>query len=334
MNKITTLVIFIFFSIMKLIARKTNKETVDKTPVAIHGRLKVRGKYIKDKNLKIFQLRGVSTHGIGLASYYEKFASKESFEYMRDNWKINAVRLAMYSKPDCHKENSKDVVKEKAWCAIEAGLYVIIDWHVLKENDPNIYKAEAIEFFKEMATEFKDYPNVLYEICNEPSNVTWKDSVKPYALDVISEIRKIDKKAIIIVGSSSWSTDVQIVVDDQIEGYDNLVYSYHFYAGSWKQKDRDRVQAASDKGLPIFVSECGMVKSNGDGGVYVDEASLWIKLLDDNKIGYMVWQLTNKDEGSSLISHECQKYSNWTYDELSDHGKWLYDTLQKYNKKS
>ena len=310
------------------------------TPVEAHGALKVEGSNIVDKNGNKFQLRGVSTHGIGLTTYYHKFVNQESFDYMRDEWKINAVRLTRYTPNNDAAYvtlNREEFIKQAIEYAINSGLYVMIDWHVLKPGDPNAYKNEAIEYFKYYANLFKDYPNIIYEIANEPNDkhpegalVNWQDSIKPYSEEVISEIRKIDDDAIIVVGTPGYSHDIHIVADDPITEYNNIVYSYHFYAASRGDSYRTRLKETIDKGLPILISECGMVSANGDGNVDYESADKWMKILDDNKIGYFVWQLTNKAEGSSLIRNDVNKYTNWTYDELSNHGKWLVDNLSKY----
>lgn len=335
-----TIIVLVFGCYINLyntnIVKATNKRDI--TPVEAHGNLHVDGIHIKDKNGKIFQLRGVSTHGIGLTSYYHKYVNQEAFEFMRDEWGINAVRLVRYT-PNNDSDylsylNIEELVEQGVQYATNAGIYAIIDWHVLKPGNPNTYKSEAIEYFKEMATLFKDNANVLYEICNEPNSnqgeVTWEDDVKPYAEEVIEEIRKIDNDAIIIVGSSNWNHDIHIVADNPITKYDNLVYSHHFYAASRNEKYREKVRETLAKGLPLLISECGMVSANGNGEVDYESAEEWMKLLNENQIGYIVWQLTNKDEGSSLIKHDVTKLTGWTYEELSPHGQWLVNTLKKY----
>ena len=69
-------------------------------------------------------------------------------------------------------------------------MYVIIDWHILSDNDPNTNKKEAKKFFKEMSKLYADYDNVIYEICNEPNGgITWQGNVKPYAQRIVERIR-------------------------------------------------------------------------------------------------------------------------------------------------
>ena len=91
------------------------------------------------------------------------------------------------------KENIKNKVIEIADNVIDLDMYVIIDWHILMDNNPNTHKEEAKEFFREMSTLYADTPNVIYEICNEPNgnSVTWDKSIKPYAEEIIPIIRHL-----------------------------------------------------------------------------------------------------------------------------------------------
>lgn len=48
-------------------------------------------------------------------------------------------------------------------------LYVLVDWHILEDNDPNINKEQALAFFELISTEYAGVPNIIYEICNGPN---------------------------------------------------------------------------------------------------------------------------------------------------------------------
>ena len=74
------------------------------------------------------------------------------------------------------------------------------------------------------------YPNVIYEIFNEPDYETWPE-VKAYSEEVIKTIRAIDPDNIILVGSPRWDQDIHLPAADPIKGYANLMYTVHFYAG-------------------------------------------------------------------------------------------------------
>ena len=299
----------------------------DMTPLEEHGALSVNGTNIIDENGEKFQLKGVSTHGL---QWYPQYVNKETFEYMRDNWKINAVRLAMYSDPNVgYNTNLHKIVENGVEYATDAGLYVIIDWHILSDGHPNTNKVAAINFFKEMAEKYKENNNVIYEICNEPNgDVQWERDIKPYAQDVIKEIREIDEDAIIVVGTPTWSQDVDVVAKSPINGYENIMYTLHFYAATHKDYLRQKLNTALNTGLPIFVTEFGICDASGNGAVDIEEANKWIDYLNSNNISWMCWNLSNKNESSSILKN-TEKLSNWTKEELSEEGKWLLEALKR-----
>lgn len=118
---------------------------------------------------------------------------------------------------------------------INLDLYVVIDWHILSDGDPNIYLEQSKSFFNETSAKYKDYPNVIYEICNEPnqSYVTWSNHIKPYAEKIIPIIRNNSKNSVILVGTPDWSKDLSSVSKDPLK-YDNIMYTVHFYAATHK----------------------------------------------------------------------------------------------------
>lgn len=316
----------ILIKIMKKGATEVIKE-INSTPVGKHGKLSVEGTKIVDKNKQEFQLKGVSTHSIAI---YSQYINEETFKEMRDNWNINVIRIAMYSNPnDGYTKELHSKVKEAVNYATDLGLYVIIDWHILQDNNPNTYKNEAISFFEEMANEFKNNKNVLYEICNEPNgDVTWDKDIKPYAEEVISKIRAIDTNAIIIVGTPKWSQDVDIVANNPITDYENIMYTLHFYAATHKDELRKKLKIAHEKGLPIFVTEFGISDASGNGTISQEEGDKWIELLNSYNISWVCWNLSNKNETSAILNSNCNKTTGFQESDFSQQGKWLLKKLK------
>lgn len=300
----------------------------NKTPVEKYGSLSVKGTQIVSETGETVQLRGVSTHSI---QAFPQYVNEETFKELRDKWGVNVIRIAMYSnKDDGYSTSLHETVKKGIDYATNLGLYVIVDWHILKDNNPNLHKTEAIAFFKEIASEYKDNNNILYEICNEPNGkVTWKKDIKPYALDLISEIRQIDSDAIIIVGTPNWSQDVDIVANDQIKDYENIMYTLHFYAASNKEYFREKLKKALKKGLPVFVTEFGISESSGNGKINEEEANKWIELLNEHDISWVCWNLSNKNESSALLNSSCTKLTEFEENDLSQEGKWLLTKLKE-----
>ena len=179
-----------------------------------------------------------------------------------------------------------------------------------------------------MSKEYSKYDNVIYEICNEPNGgTTWED-IKSYANDVIKVIRKNSPNAIIIVGTPTWSQDVDVVAKSPLK-YENILYALHFYADTHRDYLRDKLQMAINKKLPVIVSEFGICDASGQGAVNTKEADKWMKLLADNSIGYCVWNMSNKQETCALIKSDVSKTSGFTRDDLSESGRWFYDMQNK-----
>jgi len=307
--------------------------SVDKkgrTAVERFGRLRVEGSRMLTVDGRPLQLRGISSYGL---QYAAKYANEEVLRWLRDDWNMQIWRAAMYLSEGGYitQPSQKQKVVDSVEAAINLGLYVIIDWHVHLDKDPRMYQRYALDFFGEMAQRYGSYPNVLYEICNEPNGkeVTWSGAIKPYAEAVIAEIRKYDPDNIIIVGTPTWSQDVDIAARDPLQG-ENIMYTLHFYAGTHGQELRDKAEIAIQKGLALFVTECGTTQASGGGGVFEDKFLEWLSFLNKNHISWVNWSLTNKGEDSGLLVMNADREGKgrWTDDQLSQSGKFIRKILR------
>jgi len=322
---------------------ETSEETEDsleeenamsKTGVTLgyYGALHVEDGQLVDAEGNEVQLTGVSSHGI---NWYPDYVSENSIKSLREDWGVNIIRLAMYTSDyngycvggSDNQEAQKQVIDTAVSAATDNDMYVIIDWHILNDSNPNEYKSEAIQFFGEMVRKYKDNENVIYEICNEPNGDTTWDDIRTYANEVIPVIRNVDKDALILVGTPSWSSDLASVLENPLD-YDNIMYSYHFYASSHKEKERISLKSALDAGLPVFVSEYGLVTYDGDGDVNESQAEKWYELIDQYQLSSCIWNLSNKDEGSALIKASCDKTYGWDEEDLSDQGQYFFNYLK------
>ncbi len=221
---------------------------------------------------------------------------------------------------------SKTDVCSASNCAL-TGCINSIDWHThYAEREP----AEAVAFFTEMANIYGEYDNVIYEIYNEPLAISWSNTIKPYAQQVIAAIRAIDPDNLIIVGTPNWSQDVDAASLDPITGYKNIAYTLHFYSGTHKQSLRDKATTALNRGIPLFVTEWGSVDADGDGGVNQGETSTWLNFLKSNGISHANWSLNDKPEGSSALVEGANANGGWTDANLTDSGKLLKNTIKNW----
>lgn len=284
--------------------------------------LHVAGTVLADPAGNTVRLRGVSTHGL---AWFPDYVNAESFRTLKEDWGANAVRLALYTAEYggyCNggdRDALKALVDKGVECATDQGLYVIIDWHILSDGDPRTHQNEAVAFFDEMSRKYADHTNVLYEICNEPQNAPWQTVIKPYAETVLTAIRANDPDAVVIVGTNTWSQDVEEVVGNRLDD-PNTVYAFHFYAATHKENYRQKVKNALAAGVPVFVSECGLCDASGNGGVDEASAKEWFSLLKEENLSFMAWSLCNKNETAALLKPDCAKLSGWTADDLSQSG--------------
>ena len=279
-------------------------------------------------------LRGVSLNGLITS---EDFLNEPLFEELSGQYGVNLFRLSMYTygmgivgyctKGD--KDRHKADIDLGVQLAKDHDMYVLIDWHILSDGDPNTYREDARAFFAEMAEKYCDYNNVLCEICNEPNGVDWQ-AVKTYAEEIIPVIRERDPDSVIIVGNPDWSKDLYSVAADPL-AYDNLLYTLHFYSATHGQNFRDMTQTLSRQGLPIFVTEFGITAASGGLPRDIESADAWIELLEQEHISYCMWALSKAPEACSAIRYTSLKYNGFTEEDFSKTGLWLLETLEKYN---
>lgn len=297
------------------------------TPVKRYGQLQVRGSQLCGENGQPVVLRGVS---LGWHNLWPRFYNKGAIDELTNKWHASVIRAAMGIKiEDNYLENPSfamqcmtPVIEE----AIKDGVYVIIDWHA-----HDMYTDKAAEFFSRMSAKYGKYPNVIYELYNEPVEDSWP-SLKEYAKTVIKAIRANDPDNIILMGCPHWDQDIDKVAASPIEGVKNVMYTLHFYAATHKQYLRDRMQKAVEGGLPVFVSECAGMEASGDGPLNVEEYNKWVDLMEQLKVSWVNWSLSDKNETCSMLLPRAKASGNWTDDVIKPWGKLVRTTLLKYNK--
>jgi len=318
-----------YIAIGKVGPKTTSKSKV----VSNNGALQVKNNKLCNKNGTAIQLEGMSTFWINWDEG-GKFANPEVIDWLVRDWKIDVYRIAMGVNPydgreviiktdargslskvdntNCGKpcENQglcyighETIVKEKVETLVDAcikrGIYVIIDWHV---HDALMNQKSAYNFFLYMAKKYKDVPNVIFEIWNEPSmknNDTktakkndygkyiyqWESDIKPYCEWIIRTIRNTGNNNIIICPTPNFDQQLYDAYDSPIDSKfnKNVMYSVHFYAGTtdfWADYLTGnnltyKIHHPFDSGsslyyllkiykLPVFVSEWGT--SQFDGG--------------------------------------------------------------------
>jgi len=288
--------------------------------VKYHGQLKVSGTNLVDCHDNIFQLRGVSSHGI---LWYPEYSNYRAINTIKQ-YGANVFRIAMYTEPSKGYVNLPEESIDSVLMAIEnalgADMYVIVDWHILKDNDPNMYINEAAEFFEKISSKYAGNPGIIYEICNEPNGDTsWQDIVK-YSNKIIPIIRNNSPEAIILVGTPKYCTSLSEAIGTPLN-FANVMYSFHYYTEIGKDNYINTLNNAINK-IPIFVSEWGI----NDGGEKL--ANEFIRYLNVNNISWVNWALANKAESYSLLKSSCTHLSDWDETCFTKQGQLIFNNLK------
>ena len=303
------------------------------SPAAKHGKLQVVGTELVDSTGAPYQLRGISTHGI---QWFSQYLNPTIFASLRDDLHMNSIRLALYADYSGgyfeNQEAYTKLLEEAIEDASALGLYVIIDWHLLEDQDPTIHQENAATFFEYFSMKYQNYPNVIYELCNEPNGnqVTWSDQIKPYAQAVIPIIRHNVPDSVIIVGTPHWCQSPLAAADDPLEE-ENVLYALHFYAASHGTILRNTLSSAvNDKALPMIISEFGTCDASGDGAVDEEATTKWLSLIDSLNISWFNWSLCDKDESSALLLPNTPADQPISDENLTESGKLIKAILLRY----
>ncbi|MBE0370557.1 cellulase family glycosylhydrolase [Pseudoalteromonas aurantia] len=294
-----------------------------------HGKLSVCGKHLCNKNNHPIQLRGMSSHGL---QWYglNKCLTSQSLDTLAYEWRADIVRLSLYVQEggfETDKTGFINQVNELIAMASDRGMYVLVDWHQLSPGDPNANTALAKEFFSRVVQQNKHRDNILYDIANEPNNVSW-DAVHNYAEQVIPIIRNIKSDAVVLVGTHGWATfgisdggSVQEVIQKPLS-FNNIMYTFHFYAASHFDAYLEALDTASDV-LPVFVTEWGTQLYTGDGDNDFERAQAYINLMKRKKISWINWNYSDDPRSGAVWKQGTCSAGNFSDSQLKEAGIWI-----------
>lgn len=363
------------------------------SPVDQWGKLKVDTNEVGVRCLcsqdgKPVQLRGMSSHGLQWKGCSD--ITEANMKCLRNDWNANIFRIAVYVDEEggyAYNQTHRDKYVDQLvkWTA-EQGMYLLIDWHVLTPGNPlsAVYRKRpdgrdlAADFFTYCARRYQNQKHILYELCNEPNGtdyqnkkhnnekypkfweprVTWMDNIKPHCEQMLKIIRSYDKDVVCICGTPHWSQRPQDVighepVDEKGNAYNNLMYTFHFYAAShndgrhietdvkfWDVDFMKFFKTGCDsvpcilKSLPIFVTEWGTTDAGGWNNFSPELSDMWMKIFNgDNdgkqKVSWCNWNFSS--EGGACASLKWDDGNMQPFDKsiLTESGEYVFNQLHK-----
>lgn len=248
--------------------------------------LKVVGNRLHDTDGKEVWLQGLNAGGLETLPNDDQ--PIKSLVVGIDEWKANCVRVPIkeefwWGKSPYQRDGGaayRKMIDKMITLAANRGAYVVIDLHRFRAP-----KKEHAEFWKEFATVYKDHPAVLFDVFNEPHDITWdvwrnggwvgdKKGVDESAFlsdaekkknqgfesvgmqGLVDAVRSTGAKNIIIAGGLFWCNDLSGVVNGYAlddKGGNGIMYSWHTY--NW-HPGWARILPVAEK-YPIFLGEVG-----------------------------------------------------------------------------
>ncbi|CAA2139937.1 glycoside hydrolase family 5 protein [Hyphomicrobium sp. ghe19] len=255
--------------------------------------------------------------GVGDPVYVRGERPIGDYEVLARDWRSTAVRISVHPGHWRHdRQHTLAVLERDVTAARAAGLFVIIDWHVIgfpgryaEPVDPSwglpldAFASDdvlALDFWRRVSARFGKDPGVLFELWNEPvyDGKLWRSTgehwpvLKALWVRLINEIRS-RSDAILIVAGGRWAHDLKGVAKDLIDD-ERVIYSWHCYPN----EDRGVASRWPDSldGLPavkpVVVTEWGFSR-DGDGVIRGTPEDFGIPftrdILEPLKLHSMAW---------------------------------------------
>ncbi len=288
------------------------------TPVEANGKLKLVGLQLSSECGNPVQLKGMSSHGPQWTA--NCLEDPTAYTTLQKEWGADIFRIAMYVEESGYLTDTagyRRFIDRTVDMVEAAGMYCLIDWHILKDGNPMINIEHAKLFWDYMSKKHANKKHILYEICNEPNGktVNW-DTIKSYAETIIPIIRKNDSTSIIVIGTPGWSGQPWSVIGKELTGdiARNVMYTFHFYSATHAGY-LPNIKIAVTK-LPIFVTEWGGVESSGDGDFNEPITNNFMDIFNGNNtagvtVSWCNWSFSDVNEGSSVLKPYSCWYGLW-----------------------
>ncbi len=274
--------------------------------VTYNGQLHVEGSKLMNEHNEEVRLKGTV-----LANDKNGKFSKTLLSNLKDKWNNNVIKVGCWSTEAGQTGIYTDEARMQEMYqiidnAISLDMYVIVIFWSGNNLTDNVQN-EAINYFTQIASRYKDAPNLIYEIANEPTN-TWNE-IKNYANVLINTIRNINPNSLIIspvIGNCGFFDNV---INSLLE-YDNIMYAAHiYYGGQGLGGNAQSMSNAALNGVPIFVSEWSSASDYTSANL--EATDKFIALMDRYNLSSTFFVLDNGSNTLNLIKEN-------TWDETLD----------------
>lgn len=233
-------------------------------------------------------------------------------------WGGNVVRLPLsenfwlYGQPatNCTPERYQILIKQTidALTAIKMNVIINLQWTNAGGQVPDsgtqlaMPDADSVVFWKQVASIYASYSNVLFELFNEPHIYDWSCWINGCKITgdqgtdkqyysyqavgmqrLVDTVRAVGADNLVLVGGLDWGYDLSQLPTYHMQG-SNIVYDTHPYNYGDKQPDYwDAAFGDVSSAYPLFVAEFGQYDC---GTTYTSEL---LNYLDAHSISWVGW---------------------------------------------
>ncbi len=317
--------------------------------------LKVEGTQVLNGQNKRVRLRGVNVPSLEWSRNGEGHILETVRVALKD-WHVNIIRLPLaqdswFGKmPDQSDQGQayRALVKQIVELCAANNCYVILDLHW---NDAGVWgkdigqhvmpDANSLLFWKSVATEYKNHPAVVFDLYNEPHDVSWdiwrdggqvteadgKQGTRTYKAigmqELLDAVRETGAKNVALIGGLNWAYDLDgILAGRQLKDATGrgVMYANHAYPqkGESVAVWTKRMETAT-KTLPVFVGEFGSDPGGGVGETGESWVRHVLQVIQDHDWNWTAWDL-HPDATPRLVS-------NWEYKPTAHFGVWVKQAL-------
>ncbi len=251
-----------------------------------------------------------------------EFLSEKDLERM-DQWGINVIRIDLNqnywfaSKPVTTKGSYKQIINALIYYAIRHDLVVILDLHWTEDGHQSpMANKKSIQFWKEVAQEYKQFGTVIFELFNEPYSVSkqvWLNGDTHYAgyQQLYDAVRSTGAQNICIINGLDYGYDVSFINTNFGVKGSNIVYGSHPYnekgSSGWQGPGGsfEGNFAGIINKYPIIFTEFGVNQENYFPNRYARVYDFMLRYINENRIHYsaFAWWVdpTNPNSFPDLI---------------------------------
>lgn len=332
--------------------------------------LKVVGAQLLNSRNEPVRLRGVNCASLEWTSDGEGHII-ESVRVAIDEWHVNHIRLPLsqdrwFGKAPEQNDQGKAyraIVDEIVKLCASKGVYIMLELHwsnagVWGEQigQHSMPDEHSVTFWQDLAPLYANRPAVIYDLYNEPHDVSWdvwlnggKVTDRPNRRNqtprtfkavgmqqLFDTVRGTGAKNPIVIGGLDWAYDFSGILDGrQIKDPDGngVIYANHCYNNKNQAVETwiANMEKAAEK-IPIIISEFGGAYFKpgearprsrfGFGGMRRNDGDWLMRALqaiEDDKWSYTAWDF-HPAAGPTLIS-------NWDYEPMPHFGVYVKQML-------